>query len=86
MRRINFKCEECLQNNWEENIQHGKTKYVGKAISNKCILYQHLIHNVCLQYYFTKPINHVFRDVLLCLKLYIDKGCHRYIATGYTVD
>ena len=53
--------------------------------SNKCILYQHLIDNVCLQYYLqyylTKPINHVFKRYITLFRisgytLYIEKGRH----------
>ena len=53
--------------------------------SNKCILYQHLIDNVCLQYYLTKPINHVFKRYITMFrisahKLSIEKGRHSGIA------
>ena len=37
--------------------------------SNKCILYQHLIDNVCLQYYLTKPINHVFKRYITMFRI-----------------
>ena len=33
-----------------------------------------------------ETINHVFRDILLCLKLYIEKGRHSYIAIDNTID
>ena len=53
--------------------------------SNKCILYQHLIDNVCLQYYLTKPINHVFKRYISMFRisayiLFIEKGRHSGIA------
>ena len=53
--------------------------------SDKCILYQHLIDNVCLQYYLTKPMNYVLKRYITMLrisahKLYIEKDRHSYIA------
>ena len=49
----------------EERIYDSEKKILEMpSNSNKCILYQHLIDNVCLQYYLSKPINHVFKETL----------------------
>ena len=37
--------------------------------SNKCILYQNLIDKVCLQYYLTKPINHVYKRYITMFRI-----------------
>ena len=44
-----------------EYIWHGKNHNILAKLSNsnKSILYQHLIDNECLQYYLTKPRNHI---------------------------
>ena len=61
--------------------------------SDKCILYQHLIDNVSLQYYLTKSINQVFKRYITMFrisahKLYIEKDRHNYIAryNGLCID
>ena len=53
--------------------------------SDKCILYQHLIDNVCLQYYLTKSINQVLKRYITMLrisahKLFIEEDRHNSIA------
>ena len=47
---------------WGENIYDTEKNHnilEKLSNSNKSILYQHLIDNECLQYYLTKPRNHV---------------------------